>query len=61
MRDEYSLRMVDRRALRKAFGQKRDEVTGEYVTRSISVFRKVKSRRVRQAGCVIRVGERRGA
>jgi hypothetical protein len=57
--------------LRKIFGPKRDEVTGEWrrllneelyaVYSSPNIIRVIKSRRLRWAGHVARVGKRRGA
>jgi hypothetical protein len=58
------------RMLRRIFGLKRDEVTGEWRKlrnkelndhySSPNVFRVIKSRRMRWAGHVVRMGERRG-
>jgi hypothetical protein len=56
--------------LRRIFGPKRDEVTGEwrrlhnkelYALYSPNIIRVIKSRRQRWAGHVARMGERRGA
>jgi len=57
-------------ALRRIFGPKRDEVTGEWrklhneelndLYCSPSIFRVIKLRRMRWAGHVARMGERRG-
>jgi hypothetical protein len=57
--------------LRKIFGPKRDEVTGEWrklhneelpdLYSSPSIIRKIKSRRMRWAGYVTRMGEKRNA
>jgi hypothetical protein len=56
--------------LRRIFGPKRDEVTGEwrrlhnkelYALYSPNIIRVIKSRRLRWAGHVARMGERRGA
>jgi hypothetical protein len=61
------------RVLRKIFGPKRDEVTGEwrklhneelrdlYSSRSTSIIRIIKSRRMRWVGHVARMGEKRNA
>jgi hypothetical protein len=59
------------KALRRVFGPKRDEVTGEWrrlhkqelhaLYSSPNIIRVIKSRRLRWAGHVARVGERRGA
>ena len=70
LREERRLRGFESRVLRGIFGPKRDEVTGEwrklhneelndlYSTPHIRVFR---SSRMRWAGSVARMGERRGA
>jgi hypothetical protein len=60
-----------RRALRRIFGPKRDEVTGEWrklhnkelhdLYSSPSIIRITKSRRMRWAGHVARMGEKRNA
>jgi hypothetical protein len=57
--------------LRRIFGPKRDEVTGEWrrlhnkelhaLYSSPNIIRVIKSRRLRWAGHVTRMGERRGA
>ena len=62
--------MFKSRALRRIFGPERDEVTGEWrklhneelhdLYCSPNIFRVIISRRVRWAGHVARVGERRG-
>ena len=69
LRDERRLRVFENRVLRRVFGPKRDEVTGEwrklyneelsdlYSLRNI--VRVVKSRRMRWAGHVARMGEGR--
>jgi hypothetical protein len=70
-REECRLRVFENKVLRRIFGPKRDEVTGErrrlhnkelyalYSSRNI--IRVIKSRRLRWAGHVARMGERRGA
>ena len=62
--------MFENRVLRKAFGPKRDEVTGEWrklhneklndLYSLPNIVRVVKSRRMRWAGHVARMGEDRG-
>ena len=62
--------MFENRALRRIFGPKRDEVTGEWrklhneelsdLYCSPKIVRVTKSKRVRWAGHVARMGERRG-
>jgi len=66
LREERRLRV-----LRRIFGPKRDELTGQWrklhneelndLYSSPSIVRKIKSRRIRWAGHVARVGEIRGA
>ena len=62
--------MFASRVLRRIFGPKRDEVTGEWrklhneelndLFSSPNIVRVIKSRRMRWAGYVARMGERRG-
>jgi hypothetical protein len=71
LREEHRLRPFQNKMLRKIFGPKRDEVTGEWsrlhnkelyaVYASPNVFRMIKSRRLRWAGHVARMGKRRDA
>ena len=70
LRDECRLRVFENRVLRRVFGPKRDEVTGEWRklhNEELSdlyslpiIVRVVKSRRMRWAGHVARMGEGRG-
>jgi hypothetical protein len=63
------LRVFENRVLRRIFGPKRDEVTGEWrklhkeelhnLYSSADIIRQVKSRRMRWAGHVARMGEER--
>jgi hypothetical protein len=65
------LRVFENRVLRGIFGPKRDEVTGEWrrlhneelndLYSSPNIIRVIKSRRMRWAGHVARMGEGRGA
>ncbi|KAJ4426584.1 hypothetical protein ANN_26382 [Periplaneta americana] len=71
LREEHRLRVFENKALRKIFGAKRDEVTGEWrklhnaelhaLYSSLDIIRKIKSRRFRRAGHVARMGESRNA
>jgi hypothetical protein len=68
--EERRLRVFKNRVLRRVFGPKRDEVTGEWrklhneVLNDLyslpNIVRVVKSRRMRWAGHVARMGEERG-
>jgi hypothetical protein len=68
--EESRLRVFENRVLRRVFGPKRDEVTGEWrklhneelndLYSLPNIVRVVKSRRVRWAGHVARMGEDRG-
>ena len=70
LREERSLRVFENRVLRRVFGPKRDEVTEEWRklhTEELSdlyslpsILLVVKSRRMRWAGHVVRMGEGRG-
>jgi hypothetical protein len=63
--------MIENRVVRRIFGPKRDEVTGEWkkwhnkelhdLYSSPSIIRILKSRRMRWAGHVARMGEKRNA
>jgi hypothetical protein len=68
LREEHRLRVFENRVLRRIFGLKRDEVTGEWrklhkkelhdLYSSTSIIRIIKSRRKRWAGHVARMGRR---
>ena len=70
MREERKLRAFDNRVLRRIFGSKRDEVTGEWrklhneelnnLNSTPNIVRVIKSRRIRWMGHVVCMGERRG-
>jgi hypothetical protein len=71
LREGCRLRVFENKELRRIFGPKRDEVTGEWSRvhnkelyafwSSSNIIRVIKSRRLRWAGHVARMGERRGA
>ena len=64
------MRVFENMVLRRIFGPRRDEVTGEwrrwhneylnYLYSSLNIVRVIKSRRMRWAGLVARMGEDRG-
>ena len=70
LREERRLSVFENRALRRIFGPRRDEVNGEWrelynkvlndLYCSPNRFRVIKSRRMRKAGHVARMGDRRG-
>jgi hypothetical protein len=69
LREQHRLRAFENRVLRRIFGTKRDEVTGEWsklsnrelhnLCSSPDINRRIKSRRMRWAGHVACVGEGR--
>jgi hypothetical protein len=69
LREEHRLRVFENRVLRRIFGLKRDELTGECrklhnkelhdLYFSPSIIRIIKSRRMIWAGHVARMGEKR--
>ena len=70
LREERRLRVFENRVLRRVFGPRRDEVIGEWIKLHKeelndlyslpNIMRVVKSRRMRWAGHVARMGEDRG-
>jgi len=66
LREERRLRVLENRVLRRVFGPKKDEVTGEWkklhneelndLYSLPNIVRVVKSRRMRWAGHVVRMG-----
>ncbi|KAJ4450659.1 hypothetical protein ANN_02088 [Periplaneta americana] len=67
LREEQRLRLFENKVVRKIFGSKRDEVTGEWrklhnaLYTSPDIIRNIKSRRLKWAGHVARMGESRNA
>ncbi|KAJ4449192.1 hypothetical protein ANN_00589 [Periplaneta americana] len=71
LREEHRLRVFENKVLRKIFGAKRDEVTGEWrklhnaelhaLYSSPDIIRNIKSRCLRWAGHAARMGESRNA
>jgi hypothetical protein len=67
LKEEHRLRVFENRVLRRIFGPKRDNVTGEWMKlhneelhilyASPNIIRQIKSRRMRWAGHVARMGE----
>jgi len=70
LREERKLRVFENKALRRIFGPRRDEGTGEWrrlhneelndLYSSPNIVRVIKSRRMKWAGHVARMGEERG-
>jgi len=70
LREERKLRVFENMVLRRIFGPRRDEVTGEWrrlyneelndLYSSPNIVRVIKSRRMRWAGHVAHMGEERG-
>jgi hypothetical protein len=70
LREERRLRVFEKRVLGRIFGHRRDEVTGEWrklhneelngLYSSLNIFRVINSRKIRWAGHVARMGDRRG-
>jgi hypothetical protein len=71
LREEHILRVFENRVLRRIFGPKRDEVTGDWrklhneelhnLYSSPNIIRMIKLRRTRWAGHIARMGEKRNA
>jgi len=69
LREKHWLTVVDSRVLRTIFGPKKEEVTGDWrrlhndelydLYSSSNIMRVIKSRRLRWAGHVARIGDRR--
>jgi hypothetical protein len=70
LREKHRLRAFENRVLRRVFGRKREEMTGEWrklqneelsdLYSLPNILRVVKTRRMRWAGNVARMGEERG-
>jgi hypothetical protein len=69
LREEHRLRVLENRVLRRIFGPKRDEVTGEWINLHSEelnnlyslpdIIRQIKSRKIRWAGHMVNMGEDR--
>jgi hypothetical protein len=70
LREEHRLRVFENMMLKRIFEHRKDEVTCEWIKLhneelsnlyfSPNIVRVIKSRRIRWAGHVVRMGERRG-
>jgi hypothetical protein len=71
LREDHRLRVFENRVLRRIFGPKKDEETGDWIKlhnkelrdlySSPSIIRIIKSRRMNWAGHVARMGQKRNA
>jgi hypothetical protein len=71
LKEEHRLRVFENMVLKRIFGPKRDDVTGEWrklhneelrdLYSSPSIIGIIKPRRLRWAGHVVRMGEKRNA
>jgi hypothetical protein len=69
LREEHRLRVFENRVLRRIFGPKKDEVTGGWgklhneelydLYSSLNIIRIIKSRRMRWAGHIVRMWEKK--
>ena len=70
LKEERRLGVFENRGLRRIFGPKRDEITGEWrklheeelvhLYSSLNIVQVIKSRRMRWVGLIARIGEKRG-
>jgi hypothetical protein len=71
IKEEHRLRVFENRVLRRTFGLRRDEMAGDWrkvhneelhnLYSSTRIIRMIKSKRMRCAGHVARMGEKRNA